>query len=160
MPIYILPIVWPIELPIELPIDLLIELLDSAPPTALSVFLEKHINTQFSHNCALLFFQTPFSQKKKRRRPHTCLTTGVCFQAQDSCACTRFLCMHNTLVHAQHSCACTGGARDQGRDPKQISRPGPDPRLFFCWVLALVPPVHAQECCECTRTLCMHKNLV
>ena len=28
-----------------------------------------------------------------------------------------FLCMHNTLVHAQHSCACTGGARAQGQDP-------------------------------------------
>ena len=36
-----------------------------------------------------------------------------------SCACTRFLCMHNTLVHAQHSCACTGGARAQGPDPKR-----------------------------------------
>ena len=23
------------------------------------------------------------------------------------CACTRFLCMHKILVHAQHSCACT-----------------------------------------------------
>ena len=30
-----------------------------------------------------------------------------------------FLCMHNTLVHAQHSCACTGGARAQGRDPNK-----------------------------------------
>ena len=27
--------------------------------------------------------------------------------AQDSCACTRFSCMHKTLVHAQDSCACT-----------------------------------------------------
>ena len=24
--------------------------------------------------------------------------------------------MHNTLVHAQLSCACTGGAKDQGQD--------------------------------------------
>ena len=24
-----------------------------------------------------------------------------------SCACTRFLCMHKNLVHAQDSCACT-----------------------------------------------------
>ena len=34
------------------------------------------------------------------------------------CACTRFSCMHNTLVHAQHSCACTGGARAQGQGPR------------------------------------------
>ena len=27
------------------------------------------------------------------------------------------------------------------------------------WVPGLVP-VHAQECCACTRVLCMHKNLV
>ena len=25
---------------------------------------------------------------------------------------------------------------------------------------ALAPPVHAQECCACTRVLCMDKNLV
>ena len=42
-------------------------------------------------------------------------TQEILVHAQDSCACTRFLCMHNTLVHAQHSCACTRGARDQGR---------------------------------------------
>ena len=28
--------------------------------------------------------------------------------AQESFACTRFLCMHNNLVHAQDSFACTG----------------------------------------------------
>ena len=27
--------------------------------------------------------------------------------AQESCACTRILCMHKVLVHAQESCACT-----------------------------------------------------
>ena len=36
-----------------------------------------------------------------------------------------FLCMHNTLVHAQHSCACTGGARAQGQDPTKKRPPGP-----------------------------------
>ena len=88
--------------------------------------------------------------------------------AQDSCACTRFLCMHNTLVHAQHSCACTGGARDQGQDPKKTAAPG---RTRGCFVLGpgRVPwplqcmhksVAHAQECCACTRILRMHKNLV
>ena len=36
-----------------------------------------------------------------------------------------FLCMHNTLAHAQHSCACTGGARAQGQDPTKKRPPGP-----------------------------------
>ena len=97
---------------------------------------------------------------ENRQRPHTCLTQG--FVCQDSCACTRFLCMHNTLVHAQHFCACTGGAWDQGRDPKKSSRGSGPGRLLFLgtkpWALA--PPVHAQECCACTGILCMHKNLV
>ena len=60
-------------------------------------------------------------------------TQEILVHAQDSCACTRFLCMHNTLLHAQHSCACTGGAKAQGRDPKTST---------------------------CTIILCMHKNLV
>ena len=49
---------------------------------------------------------------------------------------SRFLCMHKILVHAQHSCACTGGATAQGRDPKRALgvRPG-------------------QESCACTRIL-------
>ena len=43
-----------------------------------------------------------------------------------------FLCMHNPLVHAQHSCACTGGARAQGQDPtKKRPPPGPDPAAAF-----------------------------
>ena len=79
-----------------------------------------------------------------------------------------FLCMHNSLVHAHHSCACTGGARDQGRDPTK-SAAGPARGGVLFWVPALVPGppqcilksvVHAQECCACTRILCMHKNLV
>ena len=64
--------------------------------------------------------------------------------------------MHNTLVHAQHSCACTGGARDQGRDPKKSSRGSGRGRLLFCWVLALVPGPSS----ACTRVLSMHKNVV
>ena len=73
----------------------------------------------------------------------------TCQTNQDSCACTRFLCMHNALVHAQR--AGPGG-------------------VFF-WVLALGPGpssactrvlcmhksvVHAQESCACTRILCKH----
>ena len=30
--------------------------------------------------------------------------------AQESCACTRILCMHKNLVHAHESCACTTAA--------------------------------------------------
>ena len=42
--------------------------------------------------------------KQHRRRPlPTGLTQG--FVCTDSCACTRFLCTHEILVHAQHSCA-------------------------------------------------------
>ena len=48
----------------------------------------------------------------------------------ESFACTRFLCNHKSLVHAQDSCACT--------------------RLV----------VHAQESFECTRIFCVHKNFV
>ena len=79
-------------------------------------------------------------------------------ECQDSCACTRLLCMHNILVHA--------GPRPKG------------PAQLCFWVPGLVPGpwlgpwplgslaqcmhqnvVHAQECCACTRILCMHKNL-
>ena len=49
----------------------------------------------------------------------------------------KILCMHSTLVHAQHSCACPG-------------------RLIFVWVPALGPGPSS----ACTRVLCMHKNLV
>ena len=31
----------------------------------------------------------------------------ILVHAQDSCACTRVLCMHKSVVHAQESCACT-----------------------------------------------------
>ena len=82
---------------------------------------------------------------------------------QDSRACTRFLCMHNTLVYAQHSCACTTllSMHWRGQGP----RPGPKNKrcqvwrggvAFFCWVLALSPGPSS----ACTRVLCMHKSVV
>ena len=105
----------------------------------------------------------------------------LCRNKLVDCACTRFLCMHEILVHAQHSCACTTLLcmhwRGQGPRPgpnKKAAAPGPDPRLLFCWVPALVPGpysactrvlcmytsvVHARESCACTRILCMHKKL-
>ena len=89
-----------------------------------------------------------------------------CQTNQDPCACTRFLCMHNSLVHAQHSCACTGGATAQGPDPKRALGVRPGPALFLGpglgpWPLQCMHKsvVHAQECCACTRILCMHKDL-
>ena len=93
------------------------------------------------------------SGKDKPRR--TKRSWIFCQTNQDSCACTRFLCMHNTLVHAQHSCACKEGARAQGRDPKRALgvRPGGPLQCMRKSV------VHAQECCAYTRILCMHKNL-
>ena len=92
---------------------------------------------------------------------------NFCQTNQDSCACPRFLCMHNTLVHAQHSCACTGGARAQGGYPKRaLAQAGP-PALFLGpglgpWPLQCMHKsvAHAQECCACTIILCMHKNLI
>ena len=36
-----------------------------------------------------------------------CKNKRCCQKYQDSCACTRFLCMHRILVHAQQSFACT-----------------------------------------------------
>ena len=128
----------------------------------LSVFLEKQINVSIFDKYALLCFQTPFFPEKK---PPEVLPTGLTqgFVYQHSCACTRFLCMHNTLVHAQHSCACTARARAQGQDPTKKRprvRPGGGRYFVGSWPWALAPPVHAQECCACTRVLCMHKNLV
>ena len=105
---------------------------------------------------------------------------SLCKNKTVYCACTRFLCMHKILVHAQHSCACTTlfclHWRGQGPSPgpKNSSCPGPDPRLLFGWVPALGPGpssactrvlcmhksvVHAQASCACTRILCMHRNL-
>ena len=101
----------------------------------------------------------------------------LCKNTKEYCACTRSLCMHKILVHAQHSCACTTLLcmhwRGQGprRGPiKKTAAPGRTRGCFF--VGALVPGpssactrvlcmhksiVHAQESCACTRILCMHK---
>ena len=78
-----------------------------------------------------------------------------------------FLCMHNTLVHAQHSCACTGGARAQGQDPTKKRPPGParGAAAFLLgpglgpWPLQCMHKrvVHAQECCACTRNKYRYK---
>ena len=99
--------------------------------------------------------------------------TGVCLST--------FLCMHKILAHAQHSCACTtllcmhwmGQGPRPGPKPKNRP-PGRTRRCFFVgsWPWALAPPVHAQECCACTksvvhaqescactRILCMHNIL-
>ena len=58
--------------------------------------------------------------------------------------CTRFLCMHKILVHAQHSCACTTLLCMHWR--------GQGPRLG--------PKKEQPRVCACTGILCMHKNLV
>ena len=78
-----------------------------------------------------------------------------------------FLCMHKILVHAQHSCACTTLlCMHWRRDPKRTLGVRPGPALFLGpglgpWPLQCMHKrvVHAQECCACTRILCMHKNL-
>ena len=46
--------------------------------------------------------QTPINYRCLRN-----LRTMHRILAQESCACTRFFCMHKSLVHAQNSCACT-----------------------------------------------------
>ena len=43
---------------------------------------------------------------------------------------------------------------------KRRPRAGPPALFVGSWPWALAPPVHAQECCACTRVLRMHKNLV
>jgi len=82
--------------------------------------------------------------------------------------------MHKILVHAQHSCACTTLLcmhwRGQGPRPgpkKKQPRVRPGAAAFLLgpslspWPLQCMHKsvVHAQECCACTRILCMHKNL-
>ena len=68
---------------------------------------------------------------------------------------SRFLCMRKILVHAQHSCACTGGA--PAGPPALFFGPGLGPWPLQCMHKSVV---HSQECCACTRILCMHKNLL
>ena len=78
--------------------------------------------------------------------------------------------MHDTLVHAlsqgTQGPGTKPGAGDQAWDPKRpLGRSKALDRCLFgsqAWSLAPGFPgsVHAQECCACTRVLCMHKNLV
>ena len=73
----------------------------------------------------------------------------ILVHAQDSCACTTLLCMHNTLVHALE-----GSGTKAGTQKKQPPRAGL--AAVFCWVPALVPGPSS----ACTRMLCMHKSVV
>ena len=65
---------------------------------------------------------------------------------------TRFLCMHKVLVHAQHSCACTGPGNAGARDQSRGQGPGLGPKK----AAGPVPGAGPLR----TRVLCMHKNLV
>ena len=48
----------------------------------------------------------------------------ILVHAQDSCACTTLLCMHD-----KHSCACTGPGNPGARDQARGQRPGLGPNL-------------------------------
>ena len=71
----------------------------------------------------------------------------ILVHAQDSCACTTLLCMHNALVHALEGPGPKAGTQQKN------SRPGPDPRLLCLgpglgpWPLQCLHKsvVHAQE---------------
>ena len=63
---------------------------------------------------------------------------------KSSSAYTRVLCMHQNLTNQAH----------------HPSRPGPGPARPWPLPRTHKSAVHAQECCACTRVLCMHKNLV
>ena len=75
--------------------------------------------------------------------------------AQDSCACTRFLCMHNTLVHALE-----GPGPKAGTQKKERRGPARGGALFWVPALGPGPSSACTRVCACTRVLCMHKNLV
>ena len=78
------------------------------------------------------------------------------------CIHKRISCMHKrSLVHAQHSCACSGPGSPGARDPKKaLGRSRALDRAFVGSQAPGVPgPEHAQECCACTRDLlCIHKR--
>ena len=85
----------------------------------------------------------------------------ILVHAQDSCACTTLLCMHNTLVHALEEPGPKAGTQKK-------SAAGPARGGCFClgpgigpWPLQCMHKtvVHAQDCCACTGILCMHNNL-
>ena len=86
----------------------------------------------------------------------------ILVHAQDSCACTTLLCMHNALVHALEGPGSRpwtqkGSGPGPGTGPAAFLGPRPGPWPLQCMHKSVV---QAQECCACTRILCMHKNLV
>ena len=73
------------------------------------------------------------------------------------------LCIHKrSLVHAQHSCACSGPGTPGARDPKKaLGRSQAWPRGFWALVPGFPGQEHAQECRACTRDLlCTHKRFL
>ena len=65
----------------------------------------------------------------------------LCQNKRVYCACTRFLCMHNTLVAPGRTRGCF------------FLGPGLGPWPLQCMHKSVV---HAQESCACTRILCRH----
>ena len=62
----------------------------------------------------------------------TTILLVICVHAQDSCACTRTLCMHRILVHARGSCACMRACtRILGMHKHLFSGPW---TFSWCWV--------------------------
>ena len=91
--------------------------------------------------------------------------------------------MHNTLLHAQHSCACTkllcmhwrGQGPRPGPKTKQARvRPGAHNIPFYSYIIIMTQAkdpkqmfvfrpkilVHAQDSCACTTLLCVINTLV
>ena len=89
---------------------------------------------------------------------------NILVHAQGSCACTRFLCMRKSLVHAQGSWVCTRfWCSTSFLRMHKILVHGQDSRAFTsscaCTKVLCMHRrvVHALGCCACTRILCMHK---
>ena len=84
----------------------------------------------------------------------------ILVHAQGSCACTTLLGMQNTLVHALEGPGTKAGTQQKALGvrpgPAFVLGPGLGPWPLQCMHKRVV---HAQECCACTRILCMHKNL-
>ena len=90
----------------------------------------------------------------------------ILVHAQDSCACTRLLCMHWAREPKGQGPSQGPGTRPAtqkssgpgpGTGPAAFLGPRPGPWPLQCMHKSVV---HAQECCACTRILCMHENLV